>query len=52
MVPEKQLGSSTSESAGIRKRETLILAYLFETSKPTPNDTLPSPRPHLLTPVK
>jgi hypothetical protein len=37
--------SSTSRWAGIRKRETLGLAWVFETPKPTCSDTLPPTRP-------
>jgi hypothetical protein len=36
MVLEKELESSISGSTSSRKRETLGLAWAFETSKPTP----------------
>jgi hypothetical protein len=34
------------------RRETLGLTPVFETPKPTPTDTLPPIRPHLLLPVR
>jgi hypothetical protein len=36
--------SSTTGSAGSRKRQILGLAWAFEISKPTPSDTLPPTR--------
>jgi hypothetical protein len=39
--------NTTYRSTGNRKRETLGLAWTFETSKPTSSDTLLAIRPHL-----
>ena len=44
--------SSTSALTDSRKRETMDLAWAFETSKYTPTDTLSSIRLHLPIPVK
>ena len=43
----KRLLHLDAQAAG-RQRETLGLAWAFETSKPTLSDTLPPARPHLL----
>jgi hypothetical protein len=40
--------SSTSGSTGSRNREKLGLAWAFEIVRPTPSDTCPPIRPHLL----
>jgi hypothetical protein len=47
MVLEK-LRCLQSASTGLRKRETLGLAWALETPKPPISDTLPPTRPHLL----
>jgi len=41
-------GNATSRSTGSKKRETLGLAWAFETSKPTGDDTFPPTKPYLL----
>ena len=44
--------SSTSGSAGNRKRELLGLVWAFETSKSIPSNILSPIRPHIIIPLK
>lgn len=48
MVLEKHLRIFTSGSSGNKKKEILGLTWAFESSKPTPTDTLPAMRPDFL----
>ena len=48
MVLEEPRALHPHPQAAGRERETLGLAWAFETSNPTPSDILPPIRPHLL----
>jgi hypothetical protein len=45
---DQNMAEARRERERERERERMQLVWAFETSKPTPSDTLPPTRPHLI----